>query len=59
MSDEERVLFEIDTSREKDKVFAVGIPLAVKLKELKVYINNMDVSKSMVIESLRVVKTLK
>ena len=56
---EERVLFEVDTSREKDKVFAVGIPLAVKLKDLKIYINNVDISESMVIESLRVVKTLK
>ena len=56
---EERMLFEIDTSMEKDKVFAVGIPLAVKLKDLKIYINNVDVSKSMVIESLRIVKILK
>ncbi len=56
---EERVLFEVDTSREKDKVFAVGIPLAVRLKDLKIYINDVDVSKSMVIESLRVVKILK
>ena len=56
---EERVLFEFDALREKNKVFAVGIPLAVKLKDLKVYINDVDILKSMVVESLRIVKVLK
>lgn len=55
----ERVLFEIDLSREKDKVFAVNIPLNVKVKDLRIFVNGVDIGESMIIESLRIVKVLK
>ena len=55
----EETLFEIDLSREKDKVLAIGIPLNVKLKDLKVYVNDVDINHVMIIESLRIVKVLK
>ena len=55
----EETLFEIDLSRDKDKVFAVGIPLNVKPKDLKIYVNDVDINHVMVIESLRIVKVLK
>ena len=55
----EEILFEIDTSREKDKILAVGIPLAAKLKDVKIYVNGVDISKSMIIETLRIARVLK
>ena len=55
----EEILFEIDTSREKDKVFAVGVPLVAKLKDVRIYVNGVNISKSMLIETLRIVKVLK
>ena len=55
----EKTLFEVDLSREKDKVFAVGIPLNVKVKDLRIFVNDVNINESMIIESLRVVKTLK
>ena len=55
----EETLFEVDLSRGKDKVFAIGIPLNVKIKDLKIYINDVDINHAMVIESLRIVKVLK
>lgn len=56
---EERVLFEINAVAEAHKVLAVGVPLNVKLKDLKIYVNGVNVSRSMIIESLRIVKVLK
>jgi len=55
----EETLFEVDLLREKDKVFAIGVPLNVKPKDLRVYINGVDINRVMVIESLRIVKVLK
>ena len=55
----ERVLFEIDFGAEVHKVRAVGVPLNVKLKDVRVYINGIDVGESMVIESLKITKVLK
>ena len=56
MSEPEEILFEIDIDNELVK--AVGVELDVPLEELKVYVNGVDVNRTMKITSLKIVKVL-
>jgi len=52
----QEVLFEIDFA--KQSVEAIGIPLDATLDKLKVYINGVDVNRTMKIHNLKIVKVL-
>jgi len=56
MSEPQETLFEIDVAEKTVK--AVGIPLDADLEKLKIYINGVDVNRTMKISSLKVVKVL-
>ena len=56
MSEPEEVLFEIDVVEKT--VTAVSIPLDAPLEKLKIYINGVDVNRTMKITSLKIVKVL-
>jgi len=56
MSEPHEVLFEIDV--DKKTVQAVGIPLDAKLKDLKILVNGVDLNRTMIISSLKIVKVL-
>lgn len=56
MSEPEETLFEIDVV--KKTVEAVSIELDVPLEKLKIYINGVDVNRTMKISSLKIVKVL-
>ena len=56
MSEPQEILFEIDV--DKKTVHAVGIPLDVKMSELKILVNGVDVNRTMKISNLKIVKVL-
>lgn len=56
MSEPEEVLFEIDGDQEIVK--AVGVLLDAPVDKLKIYVNGVDVNRTMKITSLKIVKVL-
>ena len=56
MCEPEETLFEVDSS--KKTVKTLGVELDVSLDALKVYINGADISRTMKIDSLKIVKVL-
>ncbi|GAH52717.1 unnamed protein product [marine sediment metagenome] len=56
MSEPEEVLFEIDG--DKEMVKAVGVLLDAPVEKLKIYVNGVDVNRTMKITSLKIVKVL-
>jgi len=56
MSEPEEVLFEIDADEETVK--AIGVLLDVPIEALKIYVNGVDVNRTMKITSLKIVKVL-
>ncbi|MBA7663001.1 hypothetical protein ES703_71034 [subsurface metagenome] len=56
MSDPEETLFEVDVA--KKTVSAVGVDLDVPLETLKIYINGVDINRTMKIATLKIVKVL-
>jgi len=56
MSDPEETLFEIDVAEKKVK--AIGVELDVPLDKLKIYVNGVDVNRTMKITILKIVKVL-
>lgn len=56
MSDPEETLFEIDVVEKK--VEAIGVELDVPLEALKIYVNGVDVNRTMKISSVKIVKVL-
>jgi len=56
LSDPEETLFEIDVA--KKTVSAVGVELDVPLEKLRIYVNDVDVNRTMKIATLRIVKVL-
>lgn len=52
----QEVLFEIDFA--KQSVEAIGIPLDATLDKIKVYINGINVNRTMKIHNLKIVKVL-
>ena len=56
MSEPEETLFEIDVAEKMVK--AIGVDLDVPLEALKIYVNGVDVNRTMKISSLKIVKVL-
>ncbi len=56
MSEPEETLFEINI--DKETVHAVGVELDVPLDKLKIYVNDVDINRTMKITSLKIVKVL-
>lgn len=56
MSEPEETLFEIDVAEKKVK--AIGVELDVPLDKLRIYVNDVDVNRTMKIATLRIVKVL-
>jgi len=56
MSEPQDVLFEISVAEKTIK--AVNIPLDVNLDKLKIYINGVDINRTMKISTLKIVKVL-
>ncbi len=56
MSDPEETLFEIET--DKETVHAIGVELDVPVEKLKIYINGIDINRTMKITTLKIVKVL-
>lgn len=56
MSEPEETLFEIDVA--KKAVSAIGVELDVPLEALKIYVNGVDINRTMKISALKIVKVL-
>lgn len=56
MSEHEETLFEIDSAGKTVKT--IGVELDVVLDDLKIYINGVDVNRTMKISTLKIVKVL-
>lgn len=56
MSEPEETLFEIDVA--KKTVSAVGVELDVPLEKVKIYVNGVDVNRTMKITTVKIVKVL-
>lgn len=56
MSEPEETLFEIDIDEETVK--AIGVELDVPVENLKIYVNDVDINRTMKISSVKIVKVL-
>ena len=55
MSEPQETLFELETP---DKLEVIGIPVDATLDQIKIYVNGVDINRTIKISSLKIVKVL-